>query len=66
MNAKKLRSKHTGILCKEMLRCVRKEGKVFFAFGSKDRNFVHIKAIHTQMKKVKIYYKVWIDIHSTV
>jgi hypothetical protein len=66
MNAKKLRSKHTCILCKEMLRCVRKEGKVFFAFGSKDTNFVHSKAIRTQMKKVKIYYKVWTNIHRTV
>jgi hypothetical protein len=27
-----------------MLRCARKEGKVFFAFGSKKENFVHIKA----------------------
>jgi hypothetical protein len=30
-----------------MLRCVRKEGKVFFAFGSKDISFVHSKAIYT-------------------
>jgi hypothetical protein len=34
-----------------MLRCVRKEGKVFFTFGSKDTSFVHIKAIHTRMKR---------------
>jgi hypothetical protein len=33
-----------------MLRCVRKEGKVFFAFGSKNISFVHIKAIHTDEK----------------
>jgi hypothetical protein len=30
-----------------MLRCVRKEGKVFFASGSKNTSFVHIKALHT-------------------
>jgi hypothetical protein len=30
-----------------MLRCVRKEGKVFFVFGSKSINFVHTKAFHT-------------------
>jgi hypothetical protein len=49
-----------------MLRCVRKEGKVFFVFGSKDTSFVHIKAIHTGMKKVKIYYKVWTNLQSSV
>jgi hypothetical protein len=32
-----------------MLRCVRKEGKVFFAFGSKE-NFVHSKADCTWTK----------------
>jgi hypothetical protein len=33
----------------KMLRCGRKEGKVFFAFGSKIITvcFVHNKAIHT-------------------
>jgi hypothetical protein len=41
---------NTCILCKQMLRCVRKEGKVFFAFDSKDTNFVHSKAIRTWMK----------------
>jgi hypothetical protein len=30
-----------------MLRCVRKEGNVFFAFGSKNTSFVHIKAVYT-------------------
>jgi hypothetical protein len=34
-----------------MLRCVRKEGKVFFAFGSKNTSFVHIKAFHTLMER---------------
>jgi hypothetical protein len=36
-----------------MLRCERKEGKVFFAFGSKIASvgFVHIKAIHTGAKR---------------
>jgi hypothetical protein len=49
-----------------MLRCVRKEGKVFFAFYSKDTSFIHTKAIHTRMKKVKIYYKVWTKLQSSV
>jgi hypothetical protein len=31
-----------------MLRCEQKEGKVFFAFGSKDTSFVHSKAINVQ------------------
>jgi hypothetical protein len=34
-----------------MLRCVRKEGKVFFAFGSKDKSFVHSKATYTWMER---------------
>jgi hypothetical protein len=34
-----------------MLHCVRKEGKVFFAFGSKNTSFVHIKAVHTWMER---------------
>jgi hypothetical protein len=54
-----------------MLRCVRKEGKVFFAFGSKNASFVHSKASQCKYKccshrstsyvdgKVNIYYKVW-------
>ena len=42
-----------GILCNEMLRCARKDGKVFFAFGSKDElmGFVHSKEIYTWMKR---------------
>jgi hypothetical protein len=36
---------------KVMLRCVRKEGKVFFAFGSKSISFVHITAIRTRMER---------------
>jgi hypothetical protein len=28
-----------------------KEGKVFFAFGSKNTSFVHIKAVHTWTKR---------------
>jgi hypothetical protein len=34
-----------------MLRCVRKEGKVFFAFSSKNASFVHIKALHTLVER---------------
>jgi hypothetical protein len=44
---------NTSILCNEMLRCVRKEGKVFFAFGSKIvlTGFVHSKAIYRWMER---------------
>jgi hypothetical protein len=49
-----------------MLRCVRKEGKVFFAFGSKDTIFVHSKSNLYMDGKVKIYYKVWKSIQSNV
>jgi hypothetical protein len=37
LNTKKLRltQEHRGTLYNEMLRCAQKEGKVFFAFGSK-------------------------------
>jgi hypothetical protein len=34
-----------------MLRCVRKEGKVFFAFSSKNANFVHNKALYAVMER---------------
>jgi hypothetical protein len=34
-----------------MLRCVQKEGKVFFAFGSKYTGFIHSKAIYTWMER---------------
>jgi hypothetical protein len=37
-----------------MFRCVGKEGKVFFAFGSKGTIFVHIKAVHTWMERQNI------------
>jgi hypothetical protein len=58
-----------------MLRCVRKERKVFFAFGSKNVSFVHNKANQYKYKccshqstsyvdgKVKIYYKVWTKVY---
>ena len=47
-----------------MLHCVRKEGKVFFAFGSKNASFVHSKAVQYKDKKVKIYYKVCTNLHK--
>jgi hypothetical protein len=55
-----------GILCNEMLRCVRKEGKVFFAFGSK--SYTHgfrpqLSNSHVD-RKVKLYYKVWTNIYN--
>jgi hypothetical protein len=36
-----------------MLRCVRKEGKVFFALDSKNASFVHSKAVSYMHKKGK-------------
>jgi hypothetical protein len=38
---------------KKMFRCERKEGKVFFAFGSKivTEGFIHSKAIQTWAKR---------------
>jgi hypothetical protein len=42
-----------------MLRCVRKEGKVFFAFGSKELISSTPKHFYID-GKVKLYYKVWI------
>jgi hypothetical protein len=42
-----------------MLRCVRKEGKVFFAFGSKKYKFRPHQSNSYTDGKVKIYYKVW-------
>jgi hypothetical protein len=39
-----------------MLRCVRKEGKVFFRLWLKKENFVHIKALLNG--RIRVYYKV--------
>jgi hypothetical protein len=50
----------------DMLRCVRKEGKMFFAFGSKDISFRPQQSNLHMEGKVKIYYKVWINIQSNV
>jgi hypothetical protein len=41
-----------------MLRCVRKEGKVFFAFGSKVKFRSQQSRLYTD-KGDKIYYKCW-------
>jgi hypothetical protein len=55
----------TGILCKEMLRCVRKEGKVFFAFGSKVTHEFRPHQSNSRMDgKIKLYYKLWTNIYS--
>jgi hypothetical protein len=46
-----------------MLRCVRKEGKVFFAFGSKDK----FRPQQSRLDAVKgdiIYYKVCTNLHK--
>jgi hypothetical protein len=49
-----------------MLRCVRKEGKVFFAFGSKKYKFRPQQSNLYMDEKVKIYYKEWTVIHRSI
>jgi hypothetical protein len=46
-----------------MLRCVRKEGKVFFAFGSKRKFRPQQSRLYTA-KGEKIYYKVRTNLHK--
>ena len=46
-----------------MLRCVRKEGKVFFAFGSKIKFRPQQSGSYTD-KGEKIYYKVCTNLHK--
>jgi hypothetical protein len=46
-----------------MLRCVRKEGKVFFAFGSKEK-FRPQQSRLDAVKGDKIYYKVCTNLHK--
>ena len=46
-----------------MLRCVRKEGKVFFAFGSKSKFRPQQSRSYTD-KGEKIYYKVRTNLHK--
>jgi hypothetical protein len=46
-----------------MLRCVRKEGKVFFAFGSKIKFHPQQSRLYTDEGE-KIYYKVCINLHK--
>jgi hypothetical protein len=46
-----------------MLRCVRKEGKVFFAFGSKRKFRPQQSRLYTD-KGEKIYYKVRTNLHK--
>jgi hypothetical protein len=46
-----------------MLRCVRKEGKVFFAFGSKEKFRPRQSRLNTD-KGGRIYYKVCTDLHK--
>jgi hypothetical protein len=45
--------------------CTKRREGVFRVQLKRYTNFVHNKAIHTWMEKVKLYYKVWTDIHST-
>ena len=46
-----------------MLRCVRKEGKVFFAFGSKEKFRPQQSRLNAD-KGDKIYYKVCTNLHE--
>ena len=46
-----------------MLRCVRKEGKVFFAFGSKEKFRPQQSRLYTDSRN-KIYYKVCTNLHK--
>jgi hypothetical protein len=46
-----------------MLRCVRKEGKVFFAFGSKEK-FRPQQSRLDAVKGDRIYYKVCTNLHK--
>jgi hypothetical protein len=46
-----------------MLRCVRKEGKVFFAFGSKKKFRPQQSILYTKSGS-KIYYKVCTNLHE--
>jgi hypothetical protein len=49
-----------------MLRCVRKEGKVFVAFGSKKYKFRPHQSSSYMDEKVKLYYKVWTNLQSSI
>jgi hypothetical protein len=46
-----------------MLRCVRKEGKVFFAFGSKEKFRPQQSRLYIDSRN-KIYYKVCTNLHE--
>ena len=46
-----------------MLRCVRKEGKVFFAFGSKEKFRLQQSRLDA-LKGDRIYYKVCTNLHK--
>jgi hypothetical protein len=46
-----------------MLRCVRKEGKVFFAFGSKEKFRPQQSSFYADSRN-KIYYKVCTNLHK--
>jgi hypothetical protein len=46
-----------------MLRCVRKEGKVFFAFGSNKKFRPQQSRLYT-VSRNKIYYKVCTNLHK--
>jgi hypothetical protein len=52
----------------KMLRCERKEGKVFFAFGSKGyQHLFHPQQSISQMKqKVKWYYKLFTNVYNNL
>jgi hypothetical protein len=55
---------NTSILCKEMLRCVQKDGRCFSPSAQKSHGF-HPQQSNSHMGgKVKLYYKVWTNIYS--
>jgi hypothetical protein len=46
-----------------MLRCEQKEGKVFFAFGSKEKFRPQQSRLYTDSRN-KVYYKVCTNLHE--
>jgi hypothetical protein len=55
-------------LHKKMLRCEQKEGKVFFAFDSKDYQHLFCpqqSSLHTK-KKIKCYYKIFTNVYNSL
>jgi hypothetical protein len=61
-------SSYRKMLRKKMLRCERKEGKVFFAFGSKGHQHLfrpQQSSSHTK-KKVKWHYRIFTNVYNNL